>query len=142
MSKGKPNVLKKLVADASCWSMDCKLSERVNSSSSLLKPTLPLDLADVPSLDFPAFLPEPLVRLPMASSQQVPTFTPLICDPIVHIPVIDVCSSGGQGYLVSAGPSLSTTITERKSKLRKLKEESTDCLRSFAQRHYSLQQHH
>ncbi|KAL4366934.1 hypothetical protein GQ457_05G032080 [Hibiscus cannabinus] len=82
----------------------------MNSSSSLLKPTLPLDLADVPSLDFPAFLPEPLVRLPMASSQQIPTFTPLICDPIVHIPVIDVCSSGGQGYLVSAGPSLSTTI--------------------------------
>ncbi|KAK8612317.1 hypothetical protein V6N13_092433 [Hibiscus sabdariffa] len=82
----------------------------MNSSSSLLKPTLPLDLADSPSLDFPAFLPEPLVRLPMASSQQIPTFTPLICDPIVHIPVIDVCSSGGQGYLVSAGPSLSTTI--------------------------------
>ncbi|KAK8575577.1 hypothetical protein V6N13_033185 [Hibiscus sabdariffa] len=82
----------------------------MNSSSSLLKPTLPLDLADVPSLDFPAFLPEPLVRLPMASLQQIPTFTPLICDPIVHIPVIDVFSSGGQGYLVSAGPSLSTTI--------------------------------
>ncbi|KAE8724346.1 microsomal signal peptidase 25 kDa subunit family protein [Hibiscus syriacus] len=82
----------------------------MNSSSSLLKPTPPLDLANIPSLDFPAFLPEPLVRLPMASSQQIPTFTPLICDPIVHIPVIDVCSSGGQGYLVSAGPSLSTTI--------------------------------
>ncbi|KAK8487233.1 hypothetical protein V6N13_062721 [Hibiscus sabdariffa] len=82
----------------------------MTSASGLLKPTPPLDLADVPSLDFPAFLPEPLVRLPMASSQQIPTFTPLICDPIVHIPVIDVCSSGGQGYLVSAGPSLSTTI--------------------------------
>ncbi|TYI78282.1 hypothetical protein E1A91_D06G200300v1 [Gossypium mustelinum] len=81
----------------------------MNSASSLLKPSPPLNLADVPSLDFPAFLPEPLVRLPMASSQQIPTFTPLICDSIVHIPVIDVCSSG-QGYLVSAGPTLSTTI--------------------------------
>nr|KJB67593.1 hypothetical protein B456_010G199100 [Gossypium raimondii] len=81
----------------------------MNSASSLLKPSPPLNLADVPSLDFPAFLPEPLVRLPMASSQQIPTFTPLICDSIVHIPVIDVCSSG-QGYLVSAGPTLSTAI--------------------------------
>ncbi|MFQ6647133.1 hypothetical protein Gotur_019923 [Gossypium turneri] len=80
-----------------------------NGSSSSLKPTLPLGLTDVPSLDFPAFLPEPLVRLPLASSQQIPTFTPLICDPIVHIPVIDVCSSG-QGYLVSAGPTISTSI--------------------------------
>ncbi|GMI87216.1 hypothetical protein like AT2G39950 [Hibiscus trionum] len=80
-----------------------------NGASSSLKPTLPLGLADVPSLDFPAFLPEPLVRLPLAGSQQIPTFTPLICDPIVHIPVIDVCSSE-QGYLVSAGPTISTTI--------------------------------
>ncbi|XP_039020078.1 uncharacterized protein LOC120151792 [Hibiscus syriacus] len=84
----------------------------MNSSSSLLNPASLLDLADIPSLDFPAFLPEPLVRLPMASSQQIPTFTPLICDPIVHIPVIGVCSSGGQGYLVSAGSSLSTTIPQ------------------------------
>ncbi|KAE8732885.1 RNI-like superfamily protein [Hibiscus syriacus] len=80
-----------------------------NVASSSLKLTLPLGLPDVPSLDFPAFLPEPLVRLPLASSQQIPTFTPLICDPIVHIPVIDVCSSG-QGYLVSAGPTISTAI--------------------------------
>ncbi|XVE69362.1 hypothetical protein DITRI_Ditri09bG0146000 [Diplodiscus trichospermus] len=83
----------------------------VNGASSLSKPTAPLDLADVPSLDFPSFLPEPLVRLPLASSQQFSTFTPLICDPIVHIPVIDVCSSG-QGYLVSAGPAISTTIID------------------------------
>uniref|UniRef100_A0A5B6ZLH9 Uncharacterized protein n=1 Tax=Davidia involucrata TaxID=16924 RepID=A0A5B6ZLH9_DAVIN len=74
-------------------------------SSVRLTPTSPLNLADV---DFPPFLPEPLVRLPLSvpSSQQIPTFTPLMCDPIVHIPVIDVCSSG-QGYLVSA---MSTTI--------------------------------
>lgn len=55
-------------------------------------------------MNFPAFLP-----FSMPSSQQIPTFTPLMCDPIVHIPIIDVCSSG-QGYLVSAGPTLSTTI--------------------------------
>ncbi|KAL3650231.1 hypothetical protein CASFOL_006634 [Castilleja foliolosa] len=35
------------------------------------------------------------MRLP--TSQQLSTFTPLMCDPIVHIPVINVCSSG-QGY--------------------------------------------
>lgn len=78
-------------------------------SSSPLNPKPPLSLADIPSLDFPAYLPDPLVRLQISSSQQIPTFTPLMCDPIVHIPVIDVCSSG-QGYLVSAGPAISTTI--------------------------------
>ncbi|XP_042044280.1 uncharacterized protein LOC121790048 [Salvia splendens] len=77
-------------------------------SSSALGTSKPLlDLAELPPFDFPSFLPEPLVRLP--SSQQIPTFTPLICEPIVHIPVIDVCSSG-QGYLVSAGPAMSTSI--------------------------------
>lgn len=45
----------------------------------------------------------------MPNSQAVPTFTPLICDPIVHIPVIDVFSAG-QGYLVSAGPGVTTGI--------------------------------
>ncbi|KAH6777830.1 hypothetical protein C2S52_006832 [Perilla frutescens var. hirtella] len=79
--------------------------------SSLLSSTRPsglltsnplLDLAKIPPVDFPSF-----PRLP--SSQQIPTFTPFICDPIVHIPVIDVCSSG-QGYLVSAGPAMSTSI--------------------------------
>ncbi|KAI3470848.1 hypothetical protein Pfo_027511 [Paulownia fortunei] len=75
--------------------------------SSLLTSKPLLNLAEVPPLDFPSLLPEPIVRLP--TSQQIPTFTPFICDPIVHIPVIDVCSSG-QGYLVSAGPAMSTTI--------------------------------
>ncbi|KDP44827.1 hypothetical protein JCGZ_01327 [Jatropha curcas] len=77
--------------------------------SGLLTPTPSLSLAEIPSLDFPALLPDPLLRLPMPGSQQIPTFTPLICDPIVHIPVIDVCSSG-QGYLVSAGPAISSSI--------------------------------
>ncbi|XP_052193171.1 LOW QUALITY PROTEIN: uncharacterized protein LOC127801799 [Diospyros lotus] len=80
-------------------------------SSSVLTPASPFNVAQIPPIDFPPLLPEPLVRLPISrsSSQQIPTFTPLICDPIVHIPVIDVCSSG-QGYLVSAGPAISTTL--------------------------------
>ncbi|XP_031107174.1 uncharacterized protein LOC116011890 [Ipomoea triloba] len=79
--------------------------------SVLLAPKQPLNLADVSPLDLPPLLPDPLVRLPLTLpvSQQIPTFTPLICDPIVHIPFIDVCSSG-QGYLVSAGPGMSTGI--------------------------------
>ncbi|XP_024020473.1 uncharacterized protein LOC21409025 isoform X2 [Morus notabilis] len=77
--------------------------------SSLLSQTPPFNLVDTASLDFPAFLPDPLVRLPRPTAQQIPTFTPLICDSIVHIPVIGVCSSG-PGYLVSAGPTMPTTI--------------------------------
>ncbi|THG23653.1 hypothetical protein TEA_013742 [Camellia sinensis var. sinensis] len=69
-------------------------------SSSVLTPMSPLNVSDLPPMDFPTLLPEPLVRLPLSrsSSPQILTFTPLMCDPIVHIPVIDVCSSG-QGYL-------------------------------------------
>ncbi|KAK2996575.1 hypothetical protein RJ639_025858, partial [Escallonia herrerae] len=80
-------------------------------SSSLLAPFPPINLSELPSMDFPPFLPEPLIRLPlsMPTSQQIPTFMPLMCDSIIHIPVIDVCSSG-QGYLVSAGPGISTTL--------------------------------
>ncbi|KNA19211.1 hypothetical protein SOVF_063300 [Spinacia oleracea] len=87
--------------------------------STLLQPTVthsmlpqipPLDLANVPSLEFPTFLSDPLSRLSFTTqSTQFPTFTPLMCDPIVHIPVLDVCSSG-QGYLVSAGPGIATSI--------------------------------
>ncbi|KAI3809127.1 hypothetical protein L1987_25096 [Smallanthus sonchifolius] len=77
-----------------------------SSSSSLLipKPCLTLD-------EIPPFLPEPTVRLPisMSTSQQIPIFTPLMTDPIIHIPVIDICSSG-QAYLVSAGPAMNVTI--------------------------------
>ncbi|XP_017430395.2 uncharacterized protein LOC108338168 [Vigna angularis] len=74
-------------------------------STNLLDPVQPLSA----SMDFPPFLPDPLVRMSLPTSQQIPTFTPLMCDPIVHVPVIDVCSSG-QGYLVSAGPAMSTSI--------------------------------
>ncbi|KAM2499763.1 hypothetical protein PS1_041878 [Malus domestica] len=80
-----------------------------------------LNLADSPLLDFPAFLPGPLVRLARPTSQHIPTFTPLMCDPIVHIPVIDICSSG-QGYLVSAGPAISTAISSLHSKLANIPE--------------------
>ncbi|XP_059666376.1 uncharacterized protein LOC132312140 isoform X2 [Cornus florida] len=86
--------------------------------SSALKPMSPLNLSDLPCMDFPPFLPEPLVRLPLSRpiSQHIPIFTPLVCDPIVHIPVIDVCSSG-QGYLVSAAPAISTAISPLHPKL-------------------------
>ncbi|XP_028093950.1 uncharacterized protein LOC114294049 [Camellia sinensis] len=87
-------------------------------SSSVLTPISPLNVSDLPPMDFPTLLPEPLVRLPLSrsSSPQILTFTPLMCDPIVHIPVIDVCSSG-QGYLVSAGPAISTSIPPLHPKL-------------------------
>ncbi|XP_009791354.1 uncharacterized protein [Nicotiana sylvestris] len=80
--------------------------------SSILTPKPPL-VTDLSSFDFPALLPEPVFRLPLslATSQQISSFTPFVCDPIVHIPVIDVCSSG-QGYLVSAGPAISGTIPQ------------------------------
>ncbi|GAB2299622.1 hypothetical protein Dimus_033686 [Dionaea muscipula] len=80
-------------------------------SASLLTQSMPFGLSDTPSLDFPDIMPDPILHHPFSkqSSQQVPTFTPLMCDPIVHIPVIDFCSSG-QGYLVSAGPAVATSI--------------------------------
>ncbi|KAJ4969704.1 hypothetical protein NE237_002803 [Protea cynaroides] len=93
------------------------LSSDMSSLSPLFPPDCSFDVTDITSMDFPALLPDPMVQFPLpvssiisaVSSQQIPTFTPLMCDPIVHIPFIDVCSSG-QGYLVSAGPAISTTI--------------------------------
>ncbi|XP_008441436.1 uncharacterized protein LOC103485553 isoform X2 [Cucumis melo] len=87
-----------------------------STPSNLSVPISPLNLVDSPSVDFPALFPDPLVRLPLKTSQQIPTFTPLFCDPIVHVPVIDVCSSG-PGYLVSAGPTISTSIPPLHPKL-------------------------
>ncbi|XP_021973736.1 uncharacterized protein LOC110868788 [Helianthus annuus] len=73
--------------------------------ASLLTPDPSLNLDEIPP-----FLPEPMVRLPMSipTSQQIPIFTPLMTDPIVHIPVMDICSSG-QTYLMSAGPAMNVT---------------------------------
>ncbi|KAL4576171.1 hypothetical protein LXL04_012260 [Taraxacum kok-saghyz] len=72
-------------------------SSSSSSPSDLLppKPTLNLD-------EIPPFVPQP-------TPQQIPTFTPLMTDSIVHIPVMDICSSG-QAYLVSAGPAMNLTI--------------------------------
>ncbi|PKA52007.1 hypothetical protein AXF42_Ash008236 [Apostasia shenzhenica] len=71
---------------------------------------LPICLPELPPLKFPALLSCPVSSVsPLPSSQNIPTFTPFMSDPIVHIPVIDVCSSG-QGYLVSAGPAISSAI--------------------------------
>lgn len=79
--------------------------------------TLSFDVPKLLALDLPPILPEPIVRLPLPvtslvtlpTSQQISTFTPYMSDPIVHTPVIDVCSSG-QGYLVSAGPAISSVV--------------------------------
>ncbi|KAK4777149.1 hypothetical protein SAY86_005837 [Trapa natans] len=107
-----------IVSSYYCWcppgaftSQELSISDLLGPSndSPLLPPTESVGLADLPPFDFPAFLPDLPVSLPRSASQQIPTFTPLICDPIVHIPVIDICSTG-QGYLVSAGPGVSTPI--------------------------------
>ncbi|KAL6880429.1 hypothetical protein ACP4OV_011994 [Aristida adscensionis] len=75
-----------------------------------------LDTTDLPSLNLPSILHDPLIHLQLPTSplvplhgSQVPTFTPLMSDPIVHVPVLDMCSAG-QAYLVSCGPSISSTV--------------------------------
>ncbi|XP_078427478.1 flocculation protein [Wolffia australiana] len=78
----------------------------------------PLFLPPLPSLPDggprPLALPLTFPPLPSLSQQPsknrlIPNFTPFMADPIVHIPVIDVCSSG-QAYLVSAGPAISSAV--------------------------------
>ncbi|KAL7588555.1 hypothetical protein Lser_V15G36159 [Lactuca serriola] len=64
------------------------------------------------SIPLPHFLP---LSMGMPPSQQIPFFTPLICEcdhPIVHIPipVMDICSSG-QAYLVSTGPTVMSVVS-------------------------------
>ncbi|XP_026656451.1 uncharacterized protein LOC103695761 [Phoenix dactylifera] len=84
---------------------------------SLVQTKMSIDAVELPSTNFPAPFLDPLVRFPLPvsslvalpNSQQIPTFTPFMSDPIVHIPVIDVCSSG-QGYLVSAAPAIPSAI--------------------------------
>ncbi|KAH9602838.1 hypothetical protein KSS87_022751 [Heliosperma pusillum] len=85
--------------------------------SALFPATVTASLLPPPNLtggspfELPPLLSDPLVR-----SQPFPTFTPLMCDPIVHIPVLDLCSLG-QGYLVSAGPGIATSIPPLHPKL-------------------------
>lgn len=73
--------------------------------SSLLTSKSSLSLSDVPVMDFPTFQPEPFITS-LATSQHIPTFTPLMCDPIIHIPIF----SSGPGYLVSSGPAFTNHV--------------------------------
>uniref|UniRef100_A0ACD5UQA4 Uncharacterized protein n=1 Tax=Avena sativa TaxID=4498 RepID=A0ACD5UQA4_AVESA len=71
-------------------------------------PLVPVHGSQVPA--FPLLhLPLPTPPLVSLHGSQVPTFTPLMSDPIVHVPVIDMCSSG-QAYLVSCGPSITSAV--------------------------------
>ncbi|KAG6436575.1 hypothetical protein SASPL_101476 [Salvia splendens] len=73
--------------------------------SSLLTSKSSLSLSDFPAMEFPSFQPEPFITS-LATSQQIPTFTPLMCDPIIHIPIY----SSSPGYLVSSGLALSNHV--------------------------------
>lgn len=86
----------------------------LNSFASLNSPH---NLVDVNPFDLSAFLSDSVVQLPFSvplttvpSSHQIPTFTPLVCDSIVHIPSLGVCSSG-QGYMVGTGHGVSSSNT-------------------------------
>ncbi|XP_010517376.1 PREDICTED: uncharacterized protein LOC104792836 isoform X1 [Camelina sativa] len=70
-----------------------------SGSDGFLISSSPLDLSDIPPLPLVHHIP-----IPGSSSSSQQIMIPMMCDPIVHIPVIDICSSG-QGYLVSAGPT-------------------------------------
>ncbi|CAD5320900.1 unnamed protein product [Arabidopsis thaliana] len=71
-----------------------------SGSDGFLIPSSPLDLSDIPPLPLVHHIPIP----GSSSSAQQQMMIPIMCDPIVHIPVIDIFSSG-QSYLVSAGPT-------------------------------------
>ncbi|CAH8384841.1 unnamed protein product [Eruca vesicaria subsp. sativa] len=74
-----------------------------SGSDGFLIPSSPLDLSDIPPLPLVHHIPIPGASSSSSSSQQQ-MMIPIMCDPIVHIPVMDICSSG-QAYLVSAGPT-------------------------------------
>uniref|UniRef100_A0A453BRC7 Uncharacterized protein n=1 Tax=Aegilops tauschii subsp. strangulata TaxID=200361 RepID=A0A453BRC7_AEGTS len=88
------------------------VSNEVSSVSSF---SAKLDTTNSPSLNLPSILHDPSLHLQLPTSivplhgSMVPTFTPLMSDPIVHVPVIDMCSSG-QAYLVSCGPSITSPV--------------------------------
>ncbi|XP_042405485.1 uncharacterized protein LOC121995783 isoform X1 [Zingiber officinale] len=76
---------------------------------------LPIDVAELQALSLPNLVSVPLIPSSISVSlslpcSQLPIFTPFMSDPIVHIPVIDFCSSG-QAYLVSAGLAISSVIS-------------------------------
>ncbi|CAH8265366.1 unnamed protein product [Arabidopsis lyrata] len=72
-----------------------------SGSDGFLIPSSPLDLSDIPPLPLVHHITIPGSS---SSSSQQQMMIPIMCDPIVHIPVIDIYSSG-QGYLVSTGPT-------------------------------------
>lgn len=102
-----PSVLPHMVAESLPMP---PLSSFSSSSGSL--PFLPkessLEQSHIPIFDFSSIIPGS-AYVSMSSSQQIPTFVPYMADPIVHIPVIGVCSSG-PGYLVSAGPAITSSL--------------------------------
>ncbi|KAF8108343.1 hypothetical protein N665_0111s0053 [Sinapis alba] len=73
-----------------------------SGSDGFLIPSSPLDLSAIPPLPLVHHIPIiPGASSSSSSSQQM--MIPIMCDhPILHIPVMDICSSG-QAYLVSAG---------------------------------------
>lgn len=73
-----------------------------SGSDGFLIPSSPLDLSDIPPLPLVHHIQIPGTSSSPSSQQQM--VIPIMCDPIVHIPVMDICSSG-QAYLVSAGPT-------------------------------------
>nr|GEU84444.1 hypothetical protein [Tanacetum cinerariifolium] len=95
-----------LVSPYYCWCPPSRMIPASTLESYALPPLSSLLAASAlsPNLSEIPFLP-----LSMSASQGIPIFTPLMCDPIVHIPVIDICSSG-QAFLVSGGPGMSISI--------------------------------
>ncbi|CAN8317425.1 unnamed protein product [Cochlearia groenlandica] len=71
-------------------------------SDGFLIPSSPFDLSDIPPLPLSHHLPISGSSSSSLPSQQM--IIPIMCDPIVHVPIMDICSSG-QSYLVSAGPT-------------------------------------
>ncbi|XP_076941498.1 uncharacterized protein LOC143611079 [Bidens hawaiensis] len=89
-----------------CW---CPPAVSVSVSIS----TLQTEAFTLPPLS--SLLPKPsqnlsqIPFLPLSMSASSQLFTPLMCDLIVHLPVINICSSG-QAYLVSSGPAITLSI--------------------------------
>ncbi|KAM0043119.1 hypothetical protein Hdeb2414_s0010g00337541 [Helianthus debilis subsp. tardiflorus] len=88
-----------------CWCPPVVSVSTLQTDSFTLPPLSSLLPKPSPNLSEIPFLPLSM----SASSQQIPVFTPLMCDPIVHLPVMNFCSSG-QAYLVNSGPAISVSI--------------------------------
>ncbi|PWA59174.1 hypothetical protein CTI12_AA392300 [Artemisia annua] len=89
-----------------CW---CPPSRMIPASTPESYTLPPLSSLLAASASSPNLSEIPFLPLSMSASQRIPIFNPLMCDPIVHIPVIDICSSG-QAFLVSGGPGMSISI--------------------------------